>query len=399
MPVAPDIVQAIAQRLAERAGLELPAWVVEARAAARMEALSTTPDAYVALIESGRGSAELDELVEAVRVGETRLFRHRAQIAALCDDIVPALRASGKRTIRVWSAGCAGGEEPYTLAIVLARILPGIQLQITATDVSADALATAAAGTYRASALADVPEPWREDFLLDGDVMRVRPELASLVRFERANLVDGNTPKACDIVWCRNVLIYFTPDARKRAIERLIAATNVGGYIFVGYSESLRDFRTLDAVRAGDAVYYVKRDSERRQVTAPSSVTMPVQRLTPASGIPQLTGSADSGAWAYAAKTPPPAKIPSTPTVDTLVLRGEPAARHVTAELTARLGIAGLQKLVVDLDAADLLHDELAQVFRRARAAAMAAHVALELRATRPGTRRWLARHGLEETP
>ena len=399
MRLGTELIAAISKRLAQHAGLEIPAWVIEARVAARIDALELEPTRYLQLLESSRD--EVDELVEAVRVGETRLFRHSAQIAILRDVIAPSLAA--KRTIRVWSAGCAGGEEPYTLAIVLARILPGIQLQITATDVSADALATAAAGTYRAAALADVPEPWRDDFIVDGDIMRVRPELASLVRFERANLVDGNVPKGCDIVWCRNVLIYFTPDARKRAIERLIAATNVGGYIFVGYSESLRDFRTLDAVRAGEAVYYVKRDSERRQATAPtaasSSITMPVQRLTPASGIPQLTGSADSGAWASSAQTPPPVRLTATPTVDTLVLRGEPAARHVTAELTARLGIAGLQKLVVDLDAADLLHDELAQVFRRARAAATAAHVVLELRATRPGTRRWLARHGLEEAP
>ena len=394
MPVAPDIVQAIARRLAERAGLELPAWVVEARAAARIEALALAPDAYVALIESARGSAELDELVEAVRVGETRLFRHRAQIAALCDDIIPALRASGRRAIRVWSAGCAAGEEPYTLAIVLARLLPNIQIQITATDVSADALAVAQAATYRASALADVPEPWRDDFIVDGDKLRIRPELTSLVRFERANLVDGTTPRNCDIVWCRNVLIYFTPDARRRAIERLIAATNIGGYLFVGYSESLRDFRILEPIRTGDAVYYVRRDVEPRT---------PPPTLTPALGVPRISpaalANADSGAWSISAHTPPPTRIPiSPPTEDVLVLRGEPAARQVTAELTARLGIAGLQRLVVDLDAADMLADELAQVFRRARAAAEAAHVALVLRTTRAGTRRWLARHGLEET-
>jgi chemotaxis protein methyltransferase CheR len=395
VPVAPDIVQAIARRLAERAGLELPAWVVEARAAARIEALALAPDAYVALIESARGTSELDELVEAVRVGETRLFRHRAQIAALCDDIIPALRASGRRAVRVWSAGCAGGEEPYTLAVVLARLLPNIQIQITATDVSADALATAQTATYRGSALADVPEQWRDDFIVDGDRLRIRPELTALVRFERANLVDGNTPRACDIVWCRNVLIYFTPEARRRAVERLIAATNVGGYIFVGYSESLRDFRILEPIRTGDAVYYVKRDAEPRAAPTP----------TPALGVPRisataLAASADSGMWKLSAHTPPPTRIPlAPPTEDVLVLRGEPAARQVTAELTARLGIAGLQKLVVDLDAADMLADELAQVFRRARAAAEAAHVALVLRTTRAGTRRWLARHGLEETP
>jgi chemotaxis protein methyltransferase CheR len=384
--IASDIVLAISQRLAERAGLELPAWVVEARAAARIDALAITPEHYVELIESGRGTNELDELIETVRVGETRLFRHRAQIAALADDIAPALRAANKRVVRVWSAGCAGGEEAYTLAAVLSRTLPGVQLQITATDVSADALAIAEAGSYRATALADVPEPWRADFVVDGDRMHIRPALAQLVRFERANLVDGSAPRNCDIVWCRNVLIYFTADARRRAIDRLVAATNVGGYIFVGYSESLRDFPILDAVRAGDAVYYVKR------------AAVPAPRLTPATGSPRV--STDSGMWRMTQHTPPPTRISiAPPTEDTLVLRGEPGARHVTAELTARLAIAGIQRLVVDLDAADLLSDELVPVFRRARAAATTAHVVLELRATRPGTKRWLARHGLEEAP
>ncbi|MBA3501296.1 MAG: protein-glutamate O-methyltransferase CheR, partial [Deltaproteobacteria bacterium] len=256
MRLAADIVAAISRRLAQYAGLEIPSWVVEARAAARIDALEIAPAQYLALIESGRPE-EIDELVEAVRVGETRLFRHRAQIAVLCDDIAPALRAAGKRSIRVWSAGCAGGEEPYTLAIVLSRALPGVQVQIIATDVSADALVAAQTATYRASALPDVPEPWRDAFVVEGDRMRVRPELAQLVKFERANLVDGTTPRGCDIVWCRNVLIYFTPDARKRAVERLVAATNIGGYVFVGYSESLRDFASVEAVRAGEAVYYV----------------------------------------------------------------------------------------------------------------------------------------------
>ncbi len=401
MRVGADIIAAISDRLAARVGLELPTWVVEARVAARVEALDIEPARYLDLVDRGD---ELDELVEAVRVGETRLFRHRAQIAALCDDIAPALRAAGKRTIRVWSAGCAGGEEPYTLAAVLARALPGVQLQITATDVSADALAVAQAATYRAAALADVPEPYRDAFIVDGDRMRVRPELVALVKFERANLVDGATPRACDVVWCRNVLIYFTPDARKRVIERLVAATTTNGYLFVGYSESLRDISTLDPIRAGDAVYYIK----RRPPTGPglpaasSSTTMPAQRTaTPATGVPRMpsdTRPADSGAWTFSAHTPPPTRISTTPpTEDVLVLRGEPLARQVTAELTARLGIAGLQKLVVDLDAADLLADDLVPVLRRARAAALAAHVQLELRATRPGTRRWLARHGFEE--
>ncbi|MBA3392114.1 MAG: hypothetical protein H0T89_05690 [Deltaproteobacteria bacterium] len=392
--MASDIVVAIARRLAERAGLELPAWVVEARAATRMEALALPAADYVQLIESSRGGAELDELIEAVRVGETRLFRHRAQIAALVDVIAPALRASRKRTIRVWSAGCAAGEEPYTLALVLARALPGVQLSIAATDVSADALAIAQIGAYRASALADVPEEYRDGFVSDGELIRLRPELAALVRFERANLVDGAAPRQCDLVWCRNVLIYFTPDARRRAIERLVAATVPGGYLFVGYSETLRDIAALDAMRSGETVYYVRRDGTAEAPRRPTPP--PVARRPLPSTVPPPDAA---NPWRNVRDTPPPMRIPATPPpIDVLALRGHPDARTLTAELTVRLAVAGLQKLVIDLDAAELLADDLAPVLRRARAASAAAHVVLELRATRTGTRRWLARHGLADS-
>jgi chemotaxis protein methyltransferase CheR len=397
MRVGAEIIAAISERLADHAGLELPTWVVEARAAARMEALDLAPEKYLALIESGRGG-ELDELIEAVRVGETRLFRHRAQILALENDIAPALRAAGKRRIAVWSAGCAGGEEAYTLASVLSRALPGLQIQITATDVSGDALAVAQVASYRASAINDVPEPYRDDFVVEGERVHVKKELTSLVKFERANLVDsGATPKGCDLVWCRNVLIYFTPEARARAISRLVAATNTNGFLFVGYSESLRDINALEAARAGDAVYYIKRRPQTTPNPSASSSTQIPTQASSSTAIPRVQPPSDSGAWAFSAHTPPPTRIPVAPTEDTLVLRGEPLARQVTAELTARLGIVGLQKLVVDLDAAEILGDELAPVLRRARAAAQAAHVELVLRATRPGTRRWLARHGLED--
>src|SRR5262249_44280791 len=150
-------------------GLELPAWVVETRAAARMEALELAPADYVALIEAPRGGGELDELIEAVRVGESRLFRHRAQIAALAETVAPALRAGGRRAGRAWSGGCAAGQEPYTLAAVLARCLPGSAISIIATDVSADALDAARGASYPAAALGDVPAEWRDAFVVDGD--------------------------------------------------------------------------------------------------------------------------------------------------------------------------------------------------------------------------------------
>jgi len=387
--LALEAIAAIAQRLAEHAGLELPAWIVDARASARILTLGCSADDYLALLDGARGAGELAELVEALRVGESRLFRHRPHIDALVEVVAPALRARGRRAIRVWSAGCAAGEEPYTLALVLSRALPDCAISIVATDLSSDALALAAAASYPRSALHHVPPLYRDGFVVDGDAVRVAPEIAALVRFERANLLDGAAPRGCDLVWCRNVLIYFTPDARRRAIERIVAATLVGGFVFVGYSESLRDIAELDGVRAGDAVYYVRRDPEatprpRRATPVPGHTPPAIRRSAPV--------AIDDD------RTPPPIMLPRDPPPDdTLVLRGQPVAARVTAELSARLGQPGLRSLTIDLDGADLLGDDLAPVLRRARAAAQTAGITLAVRATRPGVRRWLARHGLDE--
>ena len=382
MALAPDIVAGVARRLADHAGLELPAWVVEARATARIAALGVAPAAYLAQLAGARAAAELEELIEAVRVGESRLFRHRSHYAALAAALAAGGVLEAGRAIRVWSAGCAAGQEPYSLAVVLARALPGHAISIIATDISAAALAEAQAAAYPAAALADVPEPWRDAFVVDGELARVRPELAALVRFERANLLDGFAPRGCDVVWCRNVLIYFTAAARRRAIERLVGAAHTGGLLFVGYSESLRDVPELEPRRHGDAVYYVKRGAPARRAPTPAAG---VFALGPAPRV------------AFDDRTPPPVRIPPTPPPeDVLALRGTPTPHAITAELAARLAIAGLRRLIVDLDGAELLDDELAPILRRARAAAVAAGIALELRAARTGARRWLARHALE---
>jgi chemotaxis protein methyltransferase CheR len=375
VPIGSDIVAAIAERLADHAGLELPGWLVEARATSRIEALGVMPADYVRLIASSRGSGELERLVEAVRVGESRLFRHRGQIAALIDEVIPRLRATGKRELRIWSAGCSTGEEPYTLAAVLSRALPACAISIVATDVSHEALAIARRAAYPAAAYADIPEDWRDAFELDGELVRVRPAVAELVTFERANLVERTAQRGFELVWCRNVLIYFTASARRQVIDRLVAATSPGGYLFVGYSESLRDVPQLEAVRAGDAVYYVR----GTRVTARPVDASPAKRL-------EMTEL-----------TPPPTRIPILPPPDdVLVLAGRPNARELAAVLSARLAAVGLRRLVIDLDPAELLDDELAPVLARARAAARAAYVELVLRASRAGTRRWLSRHALD---
>ena len=383
MPLAPDIVAGVARRLAEHAGLQLPAWVVEARTTARIAALEVTPEAYVELIGSGRGQAELGALVETVRVGESSLFRHKPQIAALLEVVVPALRSRSKRSLRVWSAGCASGEEPYTLAIVLARALPEHAITIHATDMSAEALEVAARAEYAREALDDVPAEWQDAFLVEHDRIRVRPEYVRMVELERANLLDAAAPRGCDVVWCRNVLIYFSPQARRRALDRLIGATVPGGFLFVGYSESLRDVDEVEAQRAGDAVVYVRRPD--REDTG---------RRTP---IPERRASSSSPALEIPKRIATEPPVAPVRTEDLLVLAGTPEAHVVTQQIGERLALGGLRRLVIDLDPADLLRDDLAPVLRRACAAARVAGVEIALKTTRPGARRWLSRHGLPE--
>jgi chemotaxis protein methyltransferase CheR len=368
-------VAAIAGQLAQHAGLELPAWVVEARALARMHKLALSPPAYVDEIR--RNTDELDELLECVRVGETRLFRHKQQIDALEQVVAPALQH--RRELRVWSAGCAAGEEAYTLAAVLTHALPNALISVLATDVSDNALARAAEASYPAAALAHVPDAYREDFVVDGALLHVRPELARLVRFERANLIDTAPEGGFDIVWCRNVLIYFTAEARKRAIAHLVDATALNGAMFVGYSESMRDVDRLEPVRTDDAVYYVR--TEKR-----------VAPRTPPAGIPAVMPHAKSEPTVNQWREPTSPRIVA---YDVYAVRGSPDPGTVTAELSSRLA-AQHMRLVVDLDGADMLGDDLAPVFRRAIAAAGTTGVEVELRATKPGPKRWLSRHRLE---
>lgn len=436
MPLAADIVARVSRRLVEHAGLELPAWVVEARTLARIAALAVTPEAYVELIATARGASELRELVEIVRVGESSLFRHRSQIAALADVVAPALRARGRRTVRVWSAGCASGEEPYTLALVLARALPAHSITIIATDVSDDALEAAQRATYPSAELADVPEEYRESFSVEGDCVRVRSAITQLVRFERANLLEAPPPRSCDVVWCRNVLIYFSVEARRRAIERLVAATVPGGYMFVGYSESLREITELDAQRAGDAVFYVKRGDWSAAGRTPVPEPVAREKSEPGMAVPRMAAPMRSAAapgtnqvgvaplsrtatqpalprptGADARRTPrqgvplietngiAPGGVPLIDKTDetVLTLTGAPAAAEVQNLLGERLAIGGLRRLTIDLDAAVMLEDELALVIRRACAAARGAGVDIVIRATRTGAKRWVSRHGLDE--
>ena len=429
----PNLVKRVGERVAAHAGLHPPGWVLEARLARRLAAQDgLDPGDYAALLESADGARELDLLVEALRVGETRFFRHRAHAQAVTQVVLPALAAArADGPVRAWSAGCATGEEPYTLAILLSRGLPAprYQVSVVATDISREALDVARAGVYPEAALEHVPpEVRRVAFEPAGPGQRrVAGSIAGLVSFALRNLADTDYPRQMDLIWCRNVLIYFTPEARRAAIERLIGSLAPGGFLFVGYAESLRDMRALEVVQTPDAILYrrpaasgaARAPASTRAAAVPPSIT-PRDRAAahrdPSAG-PTATASAGptatatagpaATATATASTTAPAARQRAAPVPRPAEVRGlEPAeavielsgryesGERLSSELVAALG-GSYRRVVIDLDGAAFLGDDAGPVLRRACSAARAAGIEVVLMAVRPGVLRWLRRSGL----
>lgn len=249
--------------------------------AARLRATGA-PDvgAYLALVRAP-GSAERQRLLDEVTIQETCFFRFPPQMRALRQHVLPELlraaEASGRR-LRVWSAGCSTGEEPYTIAMLLADLLPasaGWDVEVIATDLSEQALEAARAATYgRRSVQLATPEQRARFFTTtpEGSYV-VRPEIRSRVRFRRHNLVRDALPAdGLDLVLCRNVTIYFDRPTTRALMGRVHASLRDGGFLLLGHSETLwqvnEDFR-LVPLGSGDDTTFVYRRADAPQHATP----------------------------------------------------------------------------------------------------------------------------------
>ncbi|GGM29904.1 CheR family methyltransferase [Dactylosporangium sucinum] len=264
--------------LAERLGLafdprkdELLAGVLQRRAA--QHALSER--GYLDRLGTA-WRAELAALAEAVTVGETYFFRNAEQFDALGEVVLPArLRArAAQRRLNLLSVGCATGEEAYTVAMVAADRVPASrwELSIVGLDVSRSALRKAMAGRYSRWSLRETPEPvQRRWFRPAGDGVEVDQRLRGPVRFVEHNLTDDHpalfAPDIYDVVLCRNVLMYLTPDAAAGVVDRITRALAPGGYLFLGPTDTLGE-GALTLHRSHGTFYYEKVP----QVAAPAPV-------------------------------------------------------------------------------------------------------------------------------
>ena len=237
------------------------------RLARRLRELSLSSwTAYLERVQTD--TAELVHMLDCITTNETQFFREPRHFELLQERIFPRWRADADqgrraRRARVWSAGCSTGEEPYSLAMALLGAFPpatGWKIEILATDLSTRALERARAGVYAAERAERIPawllEAWTEP-AGEPDHVRVAPGARELVRFARLNLNDAAWPALgrFDLVFCRNVLIYFDAPGKERVVGQLLRHLEPDGHLFLGHAESLTG--TAHPVRAVIPTVYV----------------------------------------------------------------------------------------------------------------------------------------------
>jgi len=210
---------------------------------------------YYDYVAGGKGGTdELVHMLDAVSTNKTDFFREPKHFEYLMKEALPRMFRSGwwrpGRRLNVWSAGCSSGEEPYTIAMVLADFAAGSpvgEFSILASDISTRVLDLARKGIYPDDAVEPVPVELKRKYLMRGNgsqqgYCRVVPELRNALRFRRINLNGGRhfgikTPM--DVIFCRNVIIYFDRDTQKKLFEKFYEQLVPGGYLFIGHSETL----------------------------------------------------------------------------------------------------------------------------------------------------------------
>lgn len=234
--------------------------LLEARLTKRLRSLqlSSFSDYHHYLQKFDAGGEERRRFVNAVTTNETAFFREPGHFTHLTSTWLPARQAAAesrgeRRRVRAWSAACSSGEEPYSLAMTLLAALDTSQwdVRILASDIDTDVLERAAAGVYPSESVARVPEATLKRCFLRGvgareGTVRVRSEVRSLVTFRRLNMLDASWPirTQFDLIFCRNVLMYFDRPTQARLVSRLERALTPEGLLLLGHAENLLGLAT-----------------------------------------------------------------------------------------------------------------------------------------------------------
>lgn len=224
---------------------------------------------YYELVMGDASGEELIHLIDCVSTNFTSFFRENSHFEILASRVLPAFVNEGRgrnKEILFWSSASSSGEEPYTMAMVVDDFLsrhPGIRYRIMATDISTRVLAQAKKGVYSEDRITKVPQSFLKKYFQKGvgraeGYVRIKEELRRMVQYDRFNLM-GEFPwrEAIDVIFCRNVMIYFNRETQQELINKFYKALTPGGYLFIGHSESISGLQH-NFVQV-DATAYLKR--------------------------------------------------------------------------------------------------------------------------------------------
>ena len=250
---------------------------LEARLSRRIRELGMDSfQAYYQYVTENQTSGELEQLLDRVSTNETHFFREPRQFEFLEQQILPDWKAeesngSRPQRIRVWSAGCSTGEEPYSLAMIFLDHFPrgsGWEVEIIATDLSTRALKSARKGVWSIAKAREIPQSYLKRFMRKGTgsqhaYMKASAEIQAIIRFQHLNLNDDHYALTgpFDLIFCRNVLIYFDAESRARVIDRLVNYLAPAGFLLVGHAESLSG--VSDRIRHVKPTIYVQVAGQR----------------------------------------------------------------------------------------------------------------------------------------
>jgi chemotaxis protein methyltransferase CheR len=222
-------------------------YLVEKKLATRLQEKNLKGfEDYLSLIRFSAGTEELNKLYDAITTNETYFFREPQQLSVCVDSVIPQImEKKGSKDIKIWSAASSTGEEAYTLVMMLLEKRICSRMEVVASDISNEVLESAKKAVYGSYAVRNVPEAYLKKYFRSNSwTQELDTSVKSVVRFMNINLIDAGkmrTIQGMDVVFCRNVLIYFDDKAKQKVVSLLYDSLRPGGFLFVGSAESLHN--------------------------------------------------------------------------------------------------------------------------------------------------------------
>ena len=203
---------------------------------------------YVVLINMDK--EKFEQFVNFLTINVSEFYRNPEQCKILDTEVFPALIKKVGKNIKIWSAACSTGDEPYSLVMALSKHLPLSNIKVIATDIDKQVLDTARMGLYNEKSIASVPEDLKKKYFTKvGASYQISDEIKKRVEFKEHNLLKDPYPSGCHLIVCRNVVIYFTEEAKDKIYENFYQSLAQGGVLFIGSTEQIMNYKELGFIR------------------------------------------------------------------------------------------------------------------------------------------------------